>query len=271
MELNQLLQVDGLGFSYPAKKVFREISFSLSKGEILCLMGPNGCGKTTLLDTIMSIHQPDEGSITLLGEPIESFGRREIAQNIAYVPQIHHIVFPYTVEQIVLMGRTAHLGHFKEPRSKDLEYCFRAMERVGIGHLAKHPYSQLSGGEVKLVLLARALSQHTPLIIMDEPTANLDFKNELLFLESIADLCYKEGISILMATHSPEHAFYLESKGLMVKAALMWNGRMVEYGQPHRVIREENIERVYGVKIRINNDYNELGVPMKTITLLGTA
>ncbi len=268
--IKDILEVTNLSFSYPTKKVFQHISLSLKRGEVICLMGPNGCGKTTLIDNIMSILIPDDGEIVLMGKPINSYKRREIAQNIAYVPQIHNVVFPYTVEQVVMMGRTAHLGYFGQPSSEDLSYCNKALEKVGIGHLAQEPYSQLSGGEVKLVLLARSLCQHTPLIIMDEPTANLDFRNELLFLETIVDLTTKENISILMATHSPEHAFFLQSKGLTINAALMCSGSIEGIGEPNQVISEENIERIYGVKARIHTEYNEKGKELKAITLLGT-
>ncbi|HHT50892.1 MAG TPA: ABC transporter ATP-binding protein [Eubacteriaceae bacterium] len=268
--MEEILKVSNLSFSYPSKNIFSEVSFSLRKGEIICLMGPNGCGKTTLLDNIMAILHYDKGEITLMGKPIYNYKRREIAQNIAYVPQIHNVVFPYTVEQVVMMGRTAHLGYFGEPGPKDIEYCNKAIEKVGISHLAKKPYSQLSGGEVKLVLLARALSQNSPLIVMDEPTTNLDFKNILLFLETIVDLSKKENISILMATHSPEHAFFFQSKGIVVKAALMSNGIIKDFGEPEKVISEENIKTVYGVNAKINTEYTENNHKIRSITLLGT-
>lgn len=268
--MKEVLSVKNLSFSYASKDVFHDISLSMSSGEILCLMGPNGCGKTTLIDNIMRIHKPKYGKITLMGQPIDSYKRREIAQNISYVPQIHNITFPYTVKEIVMMGRTAYTGLFSEPKREDEIICKEALEKVGIVHLAEKPYNKMSGGEVKLVLLARALSQHTPLIIMDEPTAYLDFKNELLFLETIVELCCKEQIAVLIATHSPDHAFYFASKDLKVKGALMCEGHMAAYGDPDIVITEKNIERVYGVKAKINSETNDLGSKIKTITLLRT-
>lgn len=268
--MNEVLKVKNLKFSYGSKDVFHDISLSISAGEILCLMGPNGCGKTTLIDTMMRIHMPNDGEIILMGQPVNSYKRSQIAQNISYVPQIHNITFPYTVKEIVMMGRTAYTGTFSEPKQEDKIICDEALERVGIYHLAEKPYNKMSGGEVKLVLLARALSQRTPLIIMDEPTAYLDFKNELLFLETIVELCAKERIAVLMATHSPDHAFYFDSKKLFVKAALMCEGQMLAYGEPEKVITEKNIEQVYGVKAKVNSQIDDSGSVIKTITLLRT-
>jgi iron complex transport system ATP-binding protein len=268
--LNEVLRVNNLGFGYSMKEIFSDISFSISPGEILCLMGPNGCGKTTLLDNIMAIHKPKGGDITLMGQPIGNYKRIQIAQNIAYVPQIHNITFPYTVREIVMMGRTAHTGPFSEPNKVDEKICIEALEKVGILNLAQKPYSNLSGGEVKLVLLARALSQKTSIIIMDEPTAYLDFKNELLFLETIVELCQYEKIAILMATHSPEHAFYFASKNLPVKAALMSEGQFAAYGKPDTVVTEQNIERVFGVKAKLHCQLDDRGCEIKTINLLRT-
>lgn len=268
--MKEILRIDNLGFSYSTKEVFHDISLSISAGEILCLMGPNGCGKTTLIDSVMAIHKPNQGKIYLMGQPISDYKRKQIAQNIAYVPQIHNITFPYSVREVVMMGRSAHIGPFGQPTASDEFECLEALKKVGISHLSDKPYSRLSGGEVKLVLLARALSQRTPLIIMDEPTAYLDFKNELIFLETIAELCNKEKIAVLMATHSPDHAFYFSSKGLFVQGALMSDGCMYSYGNVNRVITEENIEKVYGVNTRICPVISEGENMIKSVTLLST-
>lgn len=269
--MNRLLEVVDLSFAYPTKKIFDRISFDMHQGDVLCLMGPNGCGKTTLLDNIMSVHQPTAGEIHLSGKSLTKYRRKEVAHKIAYVPQIHQVVFPYTVEQIVLMGRTAHVGFFGEPGDHDELLAKEALELVGITDLSKKPYSQLSGGEIKLVLLARALSQKAPLLVMDEPTANLDFKNELVFLETVVRLNRKDHIAVLLATHSPEHAFYFQAKGCNVHAMMMNHGSMVAQGSPEVVITEENIKAVYGVKSRIREEMDTDGTPVRSITLLGTA
>jgi len=266
----EVLKISNLSFAYATKEVFDNISFSIKSGEILCLMGPNGCGKTTLIDNILAIHKSKAGEIILMDKPLSRLKRHEIAQDIAYVPQIHSVTFPYTVKEVVMMGRTAYAGMFGEPGADDEVIALEALSKVGILHYADKPYSMLSGGEIKLVLLARALGQRTAMIIMDEPTAHLDFKNELLFLETIADLCANENIAVLMATHAPSHAFYFKSRGINTNAAIMNKGSIVAYGDPDRVVTEDNIRDVYGVKAKITVELDDDGNEIKTVTLLKT-
>lgn len=269
--MSSILEINNLSFSYGKQNVFNDINLSIQTGEVVCLMGPNGCGKTTLIDSIMAIHKPQHGGITLLNKPIEECNRQEIARKAAYVPQIHDITFPYTVGEMVLMGRTAYTSTFGKPSKEDEEICRLVLERVGISAFANKPYSRLSGGEIKLVLLARALGQKTPLILMDEPTAHLDFKNELLFLETIVSLCKEEEISVLMATHAPDHAFYYASKGLSVKAVMLSRGSLICQGTPDEVITSEVIREVYGVRAKILTDIDENGQIVKKVSLLESA
>lgn len=262
--------MENLAFSYGKRQIFHDVTFSVPEGQIVCLMGPNGCGKTTLLDTIMAVHRPEKGSITLLDRPLSSYRRHQIAAEIAYVPQIHDVYFPYTVREMVLMGRTAYTGLFGEPKEEDEEICLAAMRRVGVERFADQPYSRLSGGEIKLVLLARALGQQTRLIVMDEPTAHLDYRNELIFLETLASLVARERISVLMATHSPEHAFYFSGLDVQTHAALFRDGTLMAYGDPEEVITEPALEQVYGVKARIVTDLDENGRRIRSISLRRT-
>lgn len=262
-----LLAVSDLAFAYGQKQVFSQLSFTMQEGEILCIMGPNGCGKTTLLDNILAVHQPSAGDIRIAGKSIQTYQRREIAQQIAYVPQIHQITFPYTVKEVVMMGRTAYTGLFSEPKAEDETICLEALAKVGMADFAERPYSQLSGGEIQMVLLARALGQKTKLILMDEPTAHLDFKNELVFLETVTELVKTEGIAILMATHAPAHAFYFEAKGAPTRTLLMQNGQIFAAGAPSAVITETAIQQVYGVAAKIDTVLDEQGQEMRTITL----
>lgn len=274
--MSEILEINDLSFSYGANTVFNKIDLTASAGEVICLMGPNGCGKTTLIDCVMGLKKLQQGEVRLCGRSINLYKRHEIARQIAYVPQIHDVTFPYTVREIVLMGRTAYTGAFGKPTREDKVICDWAIERVGIGRLADKPYSRLSGGEVKLVLLARALGQKTPLMLLDEPTAHLDYKNELLFLETVVSLCGKEGITVFVATHVPDHAFYFDSKGLNVKAVMMADGEnkcssIRCCGKPDDVITDENIRAVYGVKARIITDYDENNKMVKRVVLLETA
>ena len=269
--MSKRLEVRDLSFSYGSNRVFSDINLEASQADIVCLMGPNGCGKTTLLDSILALKKPQSGRILLCGRPVGDMKRHEIAQTISYVPQIHEVSFPYTVREMVLMGRTAYTGAFNRPSKEDEIICDEAMCRIGIDTMADRPYSMLSGGEIKLVLLARALGQKTPLLLMDEPTAHLDFKNELLFLETVAGLCAEEDITVVIATHSPDHAFYFDRKGLSVKAAMMSCGGIVRFGRPDEVISAENIYDVYGVKAKIIKDTDEAGRAFCTVMLLETA
>ena len=269
--MSKLIEVSDLSFSYGINAVFSDVDLTASQADIVCLMGPNGCGKTTLLDSIMALKKPQSGSIQLCGKPVGEMKRHEIAQLISYVPQIHDATFPYTVREMVLMGRTAYTGAFKRPSREDERICDEAMCRIGIDKMADRPYSLLSGGEIKLVLLARALGQKTPLLLMDEPTAHLDFKNEMLFLETVAGLCAEEDITVVIATHSPDHAFYFEAKGLTVQAAMMSRGGIACCGKPDDIITAENIHDVYGVKAKIVKDTDENGRAVSTVMLLETA
>jgi iron complex transport system ATP-binding protein len=234
-------------------------------------MGPNGCGKTTLLDCVMALIKPAEGGIRLCGKLLDACRRPEIAQKIAYVPQLHNAAFPYTVREMVLMGRTAYAGAFSKPTPEDEKIALAALEQIGIAHFADKPYNRLSGGEIRLVLLARALAQKTPILLLDEPTAHLDFRNELLFLETVVNRCRAEGITAILATHSPDHAFFLASRGLNVRAAMMARGGIHDVGAPDAVITAENLRAVYGVKAKILTDTDEHGQPVRRVLLVETA
>ena len=246
-----ILSVDSLSFSYGKKKALDNVSFEMDKGEILCIMGPNGSGKSTLIDCIMGINKSERGSILLDGKSVADYSRQDIARHAAYVPQNHSITFPYTVREAVMMGRTAYVSAFGTPPESDEKLADEAMRRVGIYEFADRPYGSISGGELRLVLLARALCQGTPLILMDEPTAHLDYRNELKFLETVSELCLNDGISVLVATHAPEHAFYFESRGIKTSALFLKKGVIAARGKPGEIITEELLGDVYGIKARI--------------------
>lgn len=246
-----ILSVQNLDFSYGTKKALSEISFSMEKGEILCVMGPNGSGKSTLIDTILNLHRPEKGRILLDGTEVSFLSRPAIAKKASYVPQNHSVTFPYTVREMVLMGRNAYVSPFGVPPETDHERCDDALNRVGLLELADRTCNTLSGGELRLVLLARALCQNAPLILMDEPTAHLDYRNELIFLETIGSLCREDGISILLATHAPEQAFYLEARELPVTAMFLKEGSLYQTGRPSEIITPELLQEVYGIRAKI--------------------
>jgi iron complex transport system ATP-binding protein len=239
------LQVQDLAFGFPGHTVGREVSFSLAAGEAMCVLGPNGGGKTTLFRTILGLLEPHGGSIALDGVPLASLSRSQIARRIGYVPQGHSGYFAFTVLDFVLMGRTAHLGAFSVPGRKDRELAASVLESLGIGHLSHQPVTQISGGERQLALVARALAQEPGLLVLDEPTASLDFGNQVRVLEKILALA-ASGISILFATHDPDHAFLASQRAL-----LLAEGRVLEIGAPADVIRPDSLQRLYGVSVEV--------------------
>ncbi len=182
------LEAERLGFGYPGKPVGREVDLSIGPGEVVCLLGPNGSGKTTLFKTLLGLLPAQAGLVRIAGRPLAELPRAEVARRIAYVPQAHAAHFPYAVLDMVLMGRTAHLGPFARPGPRDAAAALAALETLGIAALADADYTRISGGQRQLALIARALAQAAPLIVMDEPTASLDFGNQALVLREVRAL-----------------------------------------------------------------------------------
>ena len=259
-----ILKVRDLSFSYGAQKALDHVSFEMRRGEILCVMGPNGSGKSTLIDCVMGVRRPDHGSLLLDGRDVRDCLRQELAQHAAYVPQNHSVTFPYTVREAVMMGRTAYLSAFGTPGREDERLAGDAMRRVGITHLADRPYGSLSGGELRLVLLARALCQQTPLLLMDEPAAHLDYRNELKLLEMISELSKTDGLSVLIATHAPDQAFFFESRGCAVSALFLREGVVAAKGRPGEIITEQRLEEIYGVRAKILEYEGEKTILLRT-------
>ncbi len=234
-------------------------------------MGVNGCGKSTLIDCILGVNRVSAGSIAIGGVPQQRLRPHELARLVSYVPQVHERAFPYLVRDVVLMGRTAYQAQFASPSREDEDIVTQALEQCGVGRLADRPYTHLSGGEMQMVLLARALAQEAPFIIMDEPTAHLDFKNELMFMETVTRLVADSGIGVLVATHSPNQSFFFESYGLDVTAALMADGRICTRGRPSQVLTPESLRDVYGIQARVLQADLDDGRHLSQIALVATA
>ncbi|MHB1420152.1 MAG: ABC transporter ATP-binding protein [Bacillota bacterium] len=247
-----IIEVKDLSFGYqPKQDIFKNINFKVDEGEIFCLIGPNGCGKTTLLDCILGILSPRTGSVLVNGKNSSGIRPGDIAKQIAYIPQIHEKTFPYTVLEIVLMGRASYTSLFNSPADEDISIAEEAINRVGLMEFKNRPYTNLSGGEGRLVMIARALAQRTPLIIMDEPTSHLDFKNELNVLETVVRLVQDTGMSVVMATHFPNHAFYFENNHIATKVALMHQTEFSAVGQPSDVLTECNLRQIYQINAKL--------------------
>lgn len=269
--MDNIVKVAELYFSYGHQNVLNGLDFEVPRGQITCLMGQNGCGKTTLTDVITGVNRFRSGEVLLDGCDVRKMRPVDIAKKAAYVPQLHTVTFPYTVRDMVLMGRTAYAGVFGGPKKEDELIAEEAMAKTGILEYADRPYSNLSGGEIKLVLLARALGQSAELIVMDEPTAHLDLRNELKFLEIAADIVKNDGKTILISTHSPSHAFLFERMGAATRAALMKNGKIYASGAPDEVITGESVSEVFGVNAEIIEYTASDGTKEKTISLKDTA
>jgi ABC-type cobalamin/Fe3+-siderophores transport system ATPase subunit len=240
-----MLEVRDLAFGFPGRTVGRDVRFTLSAGDVMCVLGPNGGGKTTLFRTVLGLLEPHGGSISLEGAPLSSMTRTEIARRIGYVPQGHAAYFAFTVREFVLMGRTAHLGTFASPAKRDVQVAERALDSLGIAHLADKPVTEISGGERQLALVARALAQEPRLLVLDEPTASLDFGNQVRVLERMSALA-RSGIAVLFSSHDPDHAFLCASRAL-----LLAEGRVLEAGPPREVIRADTLERMYRVSVQV--------------------
>jgi iron complex transport system ATP-binding protein len=246
-----MIKISNATFAYDKADVFRDISLEINEGEIFCLFGPNGCGKSTLIQCILGILNLKSGIITLRGQDVSTMKPQMVAKEAAYIPQVHDKPFPFKVIDVVMMGRTAYTGMFSLPGSEDRKIAEEALERVGISHFRDRPYTQLSGGETQLVLVARALAQQTPVLIMDEPTAHLDFRNELAFLETTVRLVQSTGITVIMATHSPNHALYFEGRTIKTRVALMNNEQVVFQGTPSAVLTVENMASTFNIESKV--------------------
>ncbi len=235
-----MLEVLNLKFHYHADKVIlRDISFSIGQGDIFCLLGPNGTGKTTLLRCLLAINKPQKGTIRIDGIDITKTKARKRAKLMAYVPQASSMAFPYVAREIVMMGRTAHLSFGASPGKKDRDICDFAIAQLGIEYLTDKQFNQISGGERQMVLLARAIAQQAKILVMDEPTANLDFSNQVRILQMINKLAM-DGYSILMTSHFPDHAFLACNH-----VALMRDGLIIKQGNPYEIVITENLTDLY--------------------------
>ena len=238
----------GLTIGYRDREVGRGLDVKLKQGEVLALLGPNGSGKTTLLKTLLGILTPLAGEPTIDGTPIGRLSAGERARRIAYVPQSHTPSFAFTVETIVLMGRTAHGNLFSAPSGADRAVAARALERFGIAALSTRPYTMISGGERQLVLLARALAQEPRFIVLDEPTASLDFGNQGKVLREMRALA-ASGHGVLFTTHDPNHALRAADR-----AFLMRSGARLAEGKVREVLTRGRLEELYGTPVEALSD-----------------
>ena len=236
------LTVNHGGFFYQKDTpVFKDINFSVDSGEILAILGPNGAGKTTLLRCITGMLKWKNGESLLDGEPIHNMTAKKLWRHMAYVPQAKGTSSSYTTFEAVLLGRSSRLNAFSTPKQEDLEKAREVMEQLGIAHLMEKKCSAISGGELQMVLIARALASEPQVLILDEPESNLDFKNQLIVLDTITRLA-QQGMACIFNTHYPAHALQRSHKALILS-----RGGEYVFGNTACVVTEENIRNAFGV------------------------
>lgn len=239
------LELRDLVCGYPGHIVTAAISLSVSSGQALYLLGPNGSGKTTLFKTILGLLPKYSGSVLIDGEEVSAWPQRRLARALAYVPQAHTPPFPFTVRDVVLTARTAHLGFFGSPSRQDGFIADEAIATLGLSYLANARYTEISGGERQLVLIARAVAQQSRFLVLDEPTSNLDFGNQVKVLKKVRELT-DHGYGLLITTHLPDQAFLCASQ-----VALLKQGHLMALGPPQDVLTETLLRDTYSAELKV--------------------
>lgn len=243
-----------LHFSYDEVEVLHGVSGQISPAKLTFLLGENGSGKTTLLKSLLRL-LPYQGQVQVDGTPTESMSVKELARRMAYIPQNHTPRFNFRVSDVVLMGVSSSLGAFELPGEKDNATVLTALERMNISHLKDRGYAELSGGERQMVLIARALAQKADIVIMDEPTASLDFGNQIRLLEQCHELI-KQGLTIVITSHQPQHALQFADEVI-----LLHQGNILSQGAPEDILTRDNLKTIYGIDL-IVHDLNGLKIPV---------
>jgi len=238
-----MIDVQKLSFAYSGRQVLRDVSFEAGAGEFISVLGANGVGKSTLFKCMLNILRDYSGKVTVDCRDIRTMSVRELAGNIAYIPQMSASSFNYSVEDIVLMGTTAGLGLVRSPGKEERRRAEQAMERMGIIHLRKRCFHHISGGERQLAIIARALSQNAKYLLLDEPSSALDFGNQMLILNQARALT-REGYAVIQSTHDPEKAYMFSDRIIAMK-----DGSVLTQGTPSEVLSGENVTALYGIDV----------------------
>ena len=239
------IDVRTLSFSYGSVPVLRDVTFRAGPGEVIAVLGPNGVGTSTLFRCLLGFLKPAGGDILVSGRALREFSRRQLAKEIAYIPQSYTPTYDYTVRECVLMGATAQLGALQNPTDAQQALVTRTLESLGIAHLAGRGSQHISGGERQLMLIARALVQDARVLIMDEPTANLDYGNSFRVMQRVAQLG-ADGYTVIFSSHDPNQAFRYATRVLALK-----NGALLADGAPAQVLTEQTLAELYGIEVAV--------------------
>ena len=243
-----IMEVQNGCYSYAGgKEIVSGVSLTIPKGRMLAVLGPNGIGKTTLLKCMTGLLSWTGGRSLLLGEDIKGLSPKKIWSVISYIPQSHSFAFGFTGLEMVVMGRNVHLGPFSQPQKKDMDMAWDLMQKMHITHLANKDCNRMSGGELQMVLIAKALISSPQLIILDEPETGLDFHNQLLILDMIDRLVHEEKIAAVMNTHYPTNALAIADDAFMMDAE-----RGYTWGKIQDVLTPEHIAEAFRVKVVVN-------------------
>ncbi len=243
------LRASQLSVGYHGRQVLRDVSLEAAMGELVAIVGPNGAGKSTLLRLLSGALIPWSGSIEVLGRPLAKFDRRALARTVAVVAQENAIAFPFTVLEAVLMGRAPHLAPLSFESPRDLALARRALDRLGLLALAARPMQELSGGERKRVVLARALAQEPKIALLDEPTAFLDLKHIAEIFAILRELRTERGLAVIATLHDLNAAALYADRVLLLK-----DGAAVASGAPDQVFTAENLRAVYDTEVYVGRN-----------------
>jgi len=242
----EAIKVSGLSFDYPGKPVLKGISLTLSEGSFTAVLGPNGCGKTTLLKNISGYLKPRKGEIRVLNKSVPGLNARERARMIGYIPQNTAVGFSFTCHEVVSMGRLPYLGRFQWETMTDRKAVQESMELTGTWNLRDRLINSVSGGEMQRVLIARALAQQPKVLLMDEPVSHLDIKFQMDIINLVGRLCDEFGITAVAVLHDINLASRYCSQIVLMK-----EGRIISTGSASGVITEKNLKNVFDVEIEV--------------------
>ncbi|MDO5717463.1 MAG: ABC transporter ATP-binding protein [Tissierellia bacterium] len=240
-----IIKVDEIFFKYTNENILDGISFEVERPEVIGVLGSNGAGKSTLFGLLLKLLKAQSGDIFINGKNTKNLNSKELAKDLAYIPQSHFPTYNYSVLNTVLMGMASRIGVFSSPKKKEIKKAREILGDLNILHLEDRGYKTISGGERQLALIARAIIQDANILIMDEPTANLDFGNQSLVMNKVVDIS-KKGYTILISMHNPLHAYLYTDKVLII------HDRKIEaYGKTEEVLNEDILKKIYGIEVEI--------------------